>query len=92
MTFFCRATDLEAILALEVRETNAGELAWHYAAANFTRGGIAFLLDDKEVWSEESFRDGSKWFNPEYKHYGGFPFQGFTLAEGIARQKAHLDD
>ena len=89
LTFFCRATDPEAILLLEVRETDTGQLEWHYALGNFTRGTIKFSLDKEEVWSKNTL--GSSWFDKAQVHYGNFPYQKFTIEDGIARQEAHLD-
>lgn len=89
LTFFCRATDPEAILLLEVQENDDGELAWHYAFGNFTRGTIKFSLDKEEVWSKNT--SGRAWFEQSDVHYGNFPIQNFTIEDGIARQQAHLD-
>ncbi len=86
VTFFCRATDPEAILALDVRENSEGELEWNYALGNFTIGNIVFFLDKKKIWEESS---GQAWFQSNSKHYGGFPFQGFTIPEGIKRQQSY---
>ena len=83
LTFFCRATDPEALLLLEYRNNEDGKPQWHYAVGNFTIGKITFMLDKKQVWEEIS----DDWFDPTSKHYGKFPFQGFTIEEGITRQK-----
>ena len=92
LTFYCRATDPEALLLLDVRPDDSGKLAWHYAVGNFTRGRIRFSLDKKEIWDNNS--SNSSWFNPTDVHYGNFPARhlgSFTIEEGIERQKEHLD-
>ena len=90
LTFFCRATDPEAILALEVRKNDEGELRWHYALGNFTRGGITFSLDKKTVFDNNTL--GDVWFTPTKVHYGKFPVRGFTIEEGIARQLKYAEE
>lgn len=92
LTFFCRATDPEALLLLELREDAKGKLAWHYALGNFTRGLIKFSLDKNEIWTNNS--NGRYWIQPADVHYGSFPYRHrgtFTIEDGIARQQAHLD-
>ena len=41
-------TSPEALLMLEARKTDKG-LAWHYAVSRFTRFGIRFALDGKQI-------------------------------------------
>lgn len=88
LTFFCRATDPEAILLLAVRKNGEDKLQWQYALGNFTIGKVTFSLDKKEIWEEIS----EEWFNPRSHHYGGFPFRGFTIEEGIERQTSYKSE
>ena len=39
----------EAIVLLEARKTDTGELVWHYALARCTRFGVRFSLDGKQI-------------------------------------------
>ena len=89
LTFYCRATDPEAILMLEVRKNDAGKLRWHYALGNFTRGGITFKLDKRDVFENNTL--GRIWFDRTQIHYGGFPARGFLIEEGIQRQLGYAE-
>ena len=89
ITFFCRATDPEAFLVLEVRETDEGP-KWHYAPGNFTLCPTSLKLDDKVVWKEDS-NSRAKFHNPRYQHFGAFLNRPFLLEDGIKGRKAALE-
>lgn len=81
--FFCKATDPEAMLALEVRKNENGEYRWHYAPANYSAAGVHFKLDEEEVWSDDPAS-----FGPRYRHYGTVVKSGFSLAEEFKKIKS----
>ena len=73
---FCRATDPETMLALEVRRLPDGTFGWHFVAANFSNAGPHLVFDDQEVWNEDPAR-----FGRTYRHAGFQPRSNFSLAE-----------
>ena len=79
--FFCRATDPEAFLALEVQQTDEGP-RWHYAPGNFTYGPTSLKLDGKRVWQENS-QSREKFHNSEYHHFGAFLNSPFRLEQRL---------
>lgn len=72
--FFCRATDPEAMLALEVRRSPKGDFRWHYAAANYSDAGVYLKLDGKEVWKDDPPR-----FARRGRHFGYQPNVDFAI-------------
>jgi len=66
--FFCRATDPEAMLSLEVRRSAKGDFRWHYAPANYSDAGTYLKLDGKQVWKDDPPRFGSR-----NRHFGYQP-------------------
>ena len=74
--FFCRATDPEAMLVLEVRPTESGDYRWHYAAANYSDAGMFMELDNKQVWKNDPPRFGSR-----LRHFAILPNRDFPLNE-----------
>lgn len=75
--FFCRATDPEAMLALEVRRTESGQYRWHYAPANYSDAGMFMELDSKQVWKDDPARFGSR-----LRHFAILPNRGFSIGLG----------
>ena len=86
IVFFCRATDPEAFLVLEVQQTEEG-LQWHYAPGNFTYGPTSLKLDGQMVWQENS-RAREKFHNPRYHHFGAFLNSPFRLEQRVEQLKA----
>lgn len=50
---FCRATDPEVLLKLEVRPNKRGESRWHYGLGNFTNMVSYVSLDGAEIWVDD---------------------------------------
>jgi hypothetical protein len=50
LNVFCRATDPEAMLALEVRKNSNGEYRWYHALANCSDAGAHLILGRFDDW------------------------------------------
>ena len=78
LNFFCRATDPEAMLALEGRGSDNGDFRWHYAPANYSDAGAYLKLDGKEVWKDDPPRFGSR-----NRHFGYQPNADFNIGTNV---------
>lgn len=68
---YCRATDPESMLVLEVRKDAAGKYLWHYAPFAFSFSPTTFSIDDKEVWTEaigRKYRDSTSYHHGIYRN------------------------
>ncbi len=78
---FCQGTDIEAILAIEARQTDGG-FRWHYACGPFSDLPQHVRLDDREVWKTPTWP-----VTPDTPHWAN-GFHQLTLPE---RDKKHED-
>lgn len=74
---FCRATDPESMLVLEVRKDDSGKYQWHYAPLAFSFSPTTFSIEGQKVW-EESL--GKKYRDPTSYHHGIYRHRGFQLS------------
>ena len=73
---YCRATDPESLLTLEVRQSDDGQWRWHYAAAAFNFSPTTFSIEGQEVWREALGRDV---YRTDLHHHGAYRHRNFQL-------------
>ena len=75
---FCRATDPEALLVLEVRRDDSGSWRWHFAPAAFSFSPTTFRHSGNEVWSESL---GRAVYSQAKYHHGAYRNKGIRIAD-----------
>lgn len=80
---YCRATDPESMLVLEVRKSDAGEYQWHYAPFAFSFSPTTFSVDGAEVWAEAI---GQKYRDPTSYHHGIYRNRRIRIANPDANK------
>lgn len=78
LTSFDNDMDPELLLSLEIRDTDDGNVAWHYAGANYSGGLVSLSLDKEVVWEQPRGKFGTK-----YVHRGWCASQDLNLREAI---------
>ncbi|MBC8356332.1 MAG: hypothetical protein H8E66_30505 [Planctomycetes bacterium] len=70
---FCRGTDPEVLIKLELRPSSTGEPRWHYGIANFTNMVSSVSYDGVDVWVDDPAAAPSK------PHGSHFPSKNFDF-------------
>lgn len=70
---FCRGTDPEVLIKLELRPSSTGEPSWHYGIANFTNMVSSVAYDGLDIWIDDPAAAPSK------PHGSHFPHRNFDF-------------
>ena len=75
---YCRATDPEALLVLEVRKDAMGDWSWHFAPAAFSFSPTEFRHEDAVVWKESL---GRRVYSRQQYHHGIYRNRRIRIGE-----------